>query len=125
MLYKKDSIIYNKNMYIYRLINFKENAYLFTRNGNLVYDITRFPALGNNWNNPKTGEYCTIYYFDYKNKKKRNKKTTIKLTKINFLNIPEEIQGLFYLYGKDINSIKNSMNSNQWDQFLLKYGEAV
>lgn len=110
-------------MYIYRLVNFKENAYLFTRNGNLVYDYSRFPCLGNNWNNPKTGDCCTIYYYDYKNKRKRNRKTTLILIKIDFSNIPEEIQGLFYLYGKDINSIKNSMNSNQWDQFLLKYGE--
>lgn len=110
-------------MYIYRLVNFKENAYLFTRNGNLVYDYTRFPALGNNWNNPQTGDYCNIYYYDYKNKKKRNKKTSLKLIKINFLNIPEEIQGLFYLYKKDINTIKNSMNSTQWNNFLTKYGE--
>ena len=41
---------------------------------------------------------------DYKNKRKRNRKTTLILIKIDFSNIPEEIQGLFYLYGKDIDS---------------------
>lgn len=112
-------------MYIYRLINFKENAYLFTRNGNLVYDITRYPGFGNNWNQYKNKDYCNIYYYDYQNQKKRNRKTSLKLMKIDFLNISEEIQGLFYLYGKDINSIKNSMNSNQWNTFLDKYGELV
>lgn len=125
MLYINFEVIYNIIMYIYRLVNFKENAYLFTRNGNLVYDYTRFPALGNNWNNPKTGDYCNIYYFDYKNNKKRNKKTNLILIKIDFLTIPKEIQGLFCLYRKDINTIKNSMNSNQWNQFLIKYGERV
>lgn len=125
MLYINFEIIYNIIMYIYRLVNFKEKAYLFTRLGNLVYDYSRYPCLGNNWNNPKTNDYCDIYYFDYKSKKKKHKKSHIKLIKINFLNIPEEIQGLFYLNGKDINTIKNSMNSNQWNQFLIKYGEKV
>ncbi len=124
-MYFLDQGTYNINMYIYRLINFKENAYLFTRNGNLVYDYTRFPALGNNWNNPKAGDYCNIYYFDYKNKKKRNRKARLTLIKIDFLTIPEEIQGLFCFYRKDINSIKNSMSLYKWNQFLTNYGEKV
>lgn len=112
-------------MYIYRLSNFKENAYLFTRNGNLVYDYSRYPCLGNNWNFCKSGDYCDIYYHDFKTNSKKHKKTTITLIKINFLKIPDEIKSLFYFYCKDIKSIKNSMSSYKWQQFLNEYGEVV
>lgn len=125
MFYIHLKFIYDLNMYIYRLANFKENAYLFTRIGNLVYEYSRYPCFGNNWNNPKTNDYCDVYYFDYKTKKKKHRKAYIKLIKIDFLSIPEEIQSLFYLNGKDIKAIKNSMNSNQWNQFLIKYGEII
>lgn len=106
-------------MYIYKLLNFKSKTFLFSEDGDLVYDYSYQIS-----HHHDHDCYCVSYYdFEYKCKKQMY--TDIEIKKLNFNDIPNEIKGLFVLYYANMHEIKNSISKQQLQLILNEYGEKL